>query len=107
MLTGRRLTNPKRCSTAATIKKLAEKYERQRAYAEEYLGGFEHRFMFWSPVVRRGLVSELEKIGFELFINGKYKDAVNDLRARARKSTTDTNNPAFRMLQIPEHLRPT
>ena len=91
---------------AATMTKLQEKHERQRAYAEQYLAGFEHRFMFWSPVVRPRLVSELEKITcFELFINGKYKAAIDSLRVIARKSTSDATNPAFRVLQILEHLR--
>jgi hypothetical protein len=40
----------------ATIRKLAEKHERQRTYARQYLGDFEHRFMFWSPLVRPKVV---------------------------------------------------
>ncbi len=60
---------------------------------------FRHQFMFWSPVVRAGLVGEL--IGdFELFINAQYKDAIDAFRSIARKSTSDTNNP-----QIVEYLR--
>jgi hypothetical protein len=47
----------------------------------------------------------LKNIGFELFINDQYKEAVDRLRAIARNSTADANNPAFRVLQILEHLR--
>ena len=62
--------------------------------------------MFWSPVVRPGLVAELEKIdGLELFINGKYKGAVDRLARSSRRSTADANNPAFRVLQILGHMR--
>ena len=93
-------------SADATVSKLKAKHERQRAYAEEYLQGFDHRFMFWSPVVRAGLVADLEKItGFEFFINGQYKAAIDKLLSIARKSTSDANNPAFRVLQILGHLR--
>jgi hypothetical protein len=63
--------------TASTIAKITAKHKRQREYAEQYLRDFAPHFMFWSPVVRPGLVAELEKIdGLELFINGKYKEAV-------------------------------
>jgi hypothetical protein len=90
----------------ATIKKLTQKHERQCAFAREYLGDFEHRFMFWSPIVRPGLVRELQSIvGYELFINATYKEAVEALRAVASKSSADSNNPAFRVLQILEHVK--
>lgn len=61
--------------------------------------------MFWSPVVRRGLVPKLKATGFELFINETYSRAIEDLRAKARTSSADANNPAFRVLQILEHVR--
>ena len=57
------------------------------------------RYMFWSPVVRPGLARELKKIGFD--------EAIEQLREKARVSTADANNPAFRVLQILEHLRHT
>lgn len=90
----------------ATISTIANKHKRQRTYANKFLSDFDHSFMFWSPVVRRGLVVELQKIdGLELFINGRYKTAVDELRRLARHQSWDANNPAFRMLQILEHLR--
>jgi hypothetical protein len=92
---------------AATIERLTRKHHRQREYAESYLHlpDFERHFMFWSPVVRPGLIEPLKKIGFELFINHEYSEALRSLRARATTSTADSNNPAFRMLQILEHAR--
>lgn len=91
---------------ATTIQKIKDKHERQRAYAERYLKDFAPRFMFWSPRVRSGLVTELDKIeGLELFVNGQYKNAVDELRKKAKLTTGDANNPAFRVLQILEHLR--
>jgi hypothetical protein len=92
--------------STATISKIADKHRRQRAYAAQFLGEFSHAFMFWSPVVRRGLAIELQKVeGLELFINGDYTKAVDQLRQIARSQTWDANNPAFRVLQILGHLR--
>jgi hypothetical protein len=93
--------------SVTTVRKLTQKHDRQRAFAQTYLADFAHRFMFWSPVVRSGLIPELQKLtGFELFINSEYRAAVDALRAKAQTSTADANNPAFRVLQILEHLRP-
>jgi len=62
--------------------------------------------MFWSPVVSAGLEMELKKIrGLELVINDRYSACVDELLERASKVTYETNNPAFRMLQILGHLR--
>src|SRR5712671_6860676 len=43
----------------ATIEKLKQKHQRQRDYADKYLAEFERSYMFWSPVVRPGLVPAL------------------------------------------------
>ena len=94
----------------STVTKLAAKHRRQREFAERHLHlpDFMLRFMFWSPVVRRGLVKELEVTGFELFINKNYTDAIEQLRKKAKNSTADFNNPAFRVLQFRTHAaRPT
>jgi hypothetical protein len=94
--------------TDGTLTKIAAKHCRQQKYAAQYLGDFTPRYMFWSPVVRSGLVEELKtRIGFdEVFINASYSEAINQLRKQAKNSTADVNNPAFRVLQILEHLRP-
>ena len=91
----------------STITKLKSKHARQREYAKSYLHlpHFQVRYMFWSPVVRKGLLPDLEATGFELFVNKTYSEAMLELRKRAKKSTSDTNNPAFRVLQILEHMR--
>ncbi|MEK4034576.1 hypothetical protein WOC76_10945 [Methylocystis sp. IM3] len=92
--------------TDATIKKLSDKHRRQQEYAARFLNGFTPRFMFWSPIVRTGLVEQLKTLtGFELFINHGYSNAIKQLRELARTSTADANNPAFRVLQILEHTR--
>lgn len=88
--------------------KVAAKLRRQRDYARECLSLFNNKvFMFWSPNVPRGaMTDELSKIdGLQLFINQTYTQAVEKLRAEARKTKADTGNPFFRALQIIEHLR--
>jgi hypothetical protein len=90
------------------LKTLAEKHARQREYAKYHLHlpKFAVRFMYWAPYVHSGLLADLEATGFELVVNERYTRAMNALRDRAKVSTSDTNNPAFRVLQILEHLRP-
>jgi hypothetical protein len=92
----------------ATIRKLAEKHARQREYAKAHLHlpKFTVRFMYWAPRVRSGLLPALEATGFELFVNKGYTKAMNELRQKARSSSADANNPAFRLLQILEHMSP-
>lgn len=91
-----------------TINKINEKHLRQKEYAKEYLKNFQkHEFMFWSPVVPVGYLTEnLDKIlTLESIINGEYKRRVDDLRKLARETKYNPRNPFFRMLQIMEHLR--
>lgn len=91
-----------------TIANIRNKYDKLREYAENNLPRVfpKRHFMFWSPVVSAGLEMELKKIkGLELVINDRYSACVDELLERAGKVTYDTNNPAFRMLQILGHLR--
>jgi len=91
-----------------TVNKINIKYERQKEYANKYLSGFPKRyFMFWSPVVPKGYITEeLEKIdGLDLIINNRYAQRIDELREKAKELTNDVGNPFFRMLQILEHLR--
>ncbi len=93
---------------ATTIERITRKYQRQKQYALDHLAQFvEPHFMFWSPVVPKGYLTEhLGKIqGLELIINGEYKRRVEELRQVAAIVTYDARNPFFRMLQIIEHLR--
>ncbi|MDD5509670.1 MAG: hypothetical protein PHI12_02485 [Dehalococcoidales bacterium] len=92
-----------------TIDRIKNKYDKMRDYAKNHLPkeSFPNRrFMFWSPVVSAGVEIELEKIqGLELVINDRYSACVDELLEQAGKITYDTNNPAFRILQILGHLR--
>jgi len=91
-----------------TVNKIKIKYKKQKEYANKYLSDFPKRyFMFWSPVVPKGYITEgLEEIdGLELIINKKYAQCIDELRLKAKELTNDLGNPFFRMLQILEHLR--
>ena len=91
-----------------SVRRIKLKHKKQIAYAKKFLKDFKNiRYMFWSPVVPVGYLTEnLAKIpDLDLIINGKYKKCVEELRERARKETRDAGNPFFRVLQILEHLR--
>lgn len=91
-----------------TISRIKKKHERQKEYAKKYLTNFKnHKFMFWSPVVPVGYITEhLKGIeNLESIINGEYKKRIEQLRLLAKNTTHDARNPFFRMLQIMEHMR--
>lgn len=91
-----------------TVNTIKNKYEKLREYAENHLPKVfpKCHFMFWSPVVSAGVEMELSKISrLELVINEDYAACVDELLEKAKKETYDTNNPAFRVLQILGHLR--
>lgn len=95
-------------NNSETVDRILRKHKRQKEYANNYLGLFPKReFMFWSPVVPTGQRTEgLSKIdGLKLIINGKYKSCVEELVAEAKKTTHDSGNPVFRVMQILQHLR--
>jgi hypothetical protein len=91
-----------------TVTRIKKKHERQKEYAKTHLANFEnHKFMFWSPVVPVGYITDnLSKIhSLESVINGEYKRRFEELRILAEETTHDARNPVFRMLQIMGHLR--
>jgi len=91
-----------------SVERIKKKHQRQRKYARYQLKEFaEVRFMFWSPVVPVGYQTErLAKIrGLELVVNETYTEKIRALQEKAKKLTNDEGNPAFRVLQILEHVR--
>ena len=44
-------------------------------------------------------------MGVELVLNKTYAERIKELTKAAREKANDTGNPAFRLLQILEHLR--
>ncbi len=90
-----------------TVNKIKDKHRKQKDYAKKYLKDFKTvSFQFWSPKVSRKTVEGLKKIkGLELVINEEYTARANQLREEAKRITKRVNNPAFRLLQILEHLK--
>ena len=91
-----------------SVERIKKKHERQKIYASEHLESFgKVHYMFWSPVVPVGYITEhLANIeSLELIINGEYKRRIEELKDLARATTHSTQNPFFRILQILEHLR--
>jgi hypothetical protein len=90
-----------------TVDRIKKKHERQKRYGAKYLENFQCQYMFWSPVVPVGYITEgLSHLPeLELVINGKYKRRIEELRVLARETTHDSRNPVFRVLQILEHMR--
>jgi hypothetical protein len=90
-----------------TVDRIRKKHERQKRYGEKFLKQFTCQYMFWSPVVPTGFITEnLNQLpDLKLVINGDYKKCIETLRKRAASTTHDARNPVFRVLQILEHLR--
>ena len=93
--------------TGDSIAKVRKKFKNQKKFAKKQLGNFKNiHFQFWAPKVITSRAKELYKIrGLESVINQDYTTKVNQLRAEAKQITKVVNNPAFRMLQILEHMR--
>lgn len=90
-----------------TVERITKKHERQKSYGKKYLENFDCQYMFWSPVVPVGFVTEsLAKLPeLNLIINGEYKYRVDELESLAAITTHDARNPVFRVLQILKHMR--
>lgn len=93
-----------------TLKKIRDKFERDKKFSDRILKDFPiRRYMLWSPIVPKGKLTsqlaELEATGVELVVNRKYAERIKELAKVAHKKANDTGNPAFRILQILEHLR--
>ncbi|EQD47774.1 beta-lactamase superfamily hydrolase, partial [mine drainage metagenome] len=94
-------------SYAVGTQKVRDKFDKQKRYAKDFLGDFSPRFEFWSPYVARGQLTQLQALkGLNLIVNQEYTIRVNKLRQLAQGDLHPTNNPAFRLLQILENLRP-
>lgn len=76
----------------------------------------EYKLQFWSPYVSEGYLTDgLEEMTqqfesdyneeIDLVINDGYAKRVNELRDRAAETKKSFDEPAFRFLQILEHMR--
>ena len=91
----------------ASVRRVRKKYDYQKEYAKRHLSDFDPRFMFWSPVVPKGFLTQRlpEISGLELVINGAYKAKVNALLEIAGHEKQGTQNPVFRVFQILRSMR--
>ena len=97
-----------------TVKKLEEKIKRSVKFKKRHFDDKKAIFMIWSPRVPPGLEKQLTKLkgkmrgeGIEIdfVINKVYTEKIRQLREKAKADVSTTNEPAFRLLQILEHLR--
>ena len=90
-----------------TVERIAKKHERQKRYGDKFLNNFKCEYMFWSPVVPVGyLTDHLSRLSsLQLVINGDYKRRIDELQELAARTTHDARNPVFRVLQILGHMR--
>lgn len=76
----------------------------------------EYKLQFWSPYISKGhLTDGLDEMTrqfeneydeeIDLVINNTYSERVNELRDRASETKKSFDEPAFRFLQILEHMR--
>jgi hypothetical protein len=105
-----------------TADRLIKKFLKDIHYGNQAFGDYTVRYMLWSPVVRRSngkpeydqfahlkrVEEEVQsKTGIEiiLVINEAYVDAIDALRAFARRETKELKSPVMRFLQIEEWAR--
>lgn len=100
-----------------TLQRLWEKFCEDHTLLTEVFGeADEYALQFWSPVVPEGHLTkgfaELQRrfedeygVRINLIINDEYANRVADLRQRASQTKKSYDEPAFRFLQILEHLR--
>lgn len=91
-----------------TLKKVREKFSRQKKYAEKHLPkDFRIIFMFWSPVVSPKYAKAIEKnnVGLEIIFNSEYSKRIEEVKDIITGQTKDFGNPFIRMLQIIEALK--
>lgn len=94
---------------------VAAKFRNAETYVDRVFGSSEsHRFQFWSPKVPSKSEKKLEDVAsefkdrtdtkLELVMNKQYTERINELQKAAASTASQTNELAFRILQILEHL---
>jgi len=101
-------------SNAATVERVSHKIKLAAAFAAANFPDREPVFILWAPTVSWGLVRELARlqadpfareIAIKFIFNHDYTACIRRLRDVARHNIKTTDEPAFRLLQILEHLR--
>lgn len=95
--------------------RLERKYKRaEKLVTTEYESAGTYTFQLWSPNASKGLVTALSEMAAEfendtghelkLVMNDAYAENIQDLQALAASTNTQTNDLAFRFLQILEYI---
>jgi hypothetical protein len=85
--------------------KFRKKIESVKAYADATYPGVARHIEVWSPKVRPAMLSQLQDVWLahadvELVANEEYAARVAALAQIARKTTSYSDSPSFRLLQI-------
>lgn len=100
-----------------TLEKLWSKFVADHSYVTRIFDDADqYVFQFWSPYVPEGyLTNGLDRLAedfrdecnsdIEIVVNEDYTARVNELRELAAEDAKDHGEPAFRFLQILEHMR--
>lgn len=105
------------------VDRFISKFDKNIEYAKENFKDFEHTFMLWTPIIKipktdftkKNQIKDLENIerhleekynvNLEIVYNEKFLDCINELRAKARKTTYEMKSPIMRFLQIEEKIK--
>ncbi len=103
------------------VARLTMKFRKDIAYIRKAFPEYKHVFMLWSPVVKNQrtgskynqiedvqrivdtIKGELDAV-VEPVINQNFQEALDSLRAVARKETKEHDSSVVRFLQVEEHL---
>lgn len=88
---------------STTIKKVSEKFNRQKKYASKYLPkNFDVIYMYWSPVVSPKYVEGIKNTneGLVLVFNSDYSRKIKEIKVVIGNQTKDFGNPFVRVVQI-------
>lgn len=100
-----------------TIEKFERKFRSGYGYVTRVFDDADqYRFQLWSPYLHKGKMTDgLEALSrefaadngdpIELILNEDYTERIDELRSLASEETTQHSQPAYRYLQILEHLR--
>jgi hypothetical protein len=97
------------------VYKIIEKVRWVKDFAEDQFGPRHYEVQVWAPAASAEVVKMLEKhvsnlssqgITLTLAVNDEYARRINRLRVHARADTRETDEPAYRLLQILEAMTP-
>lgn len=94
-----------------TVSKIRDKWSRDIRYVEECLDGFETELMLWTlkasdehvvqPLTAlAATLMQQHPVTISIIANAEYARRVRQLEAKAKRTTKETGNSAFRVLQI-------